>query len=322
MTKIRKVFFNEKFVNEADAKVSIYDSSLMFGDMVFEMTRSFNKKQFKLEEHIDRLLIGLKILRIPIKYTKKQIINFCYKTIEKNQGAMKSDGEDRRMIDVSRGVLDIYKGVKNLHTGPNMIIADFPLRWTVEGMGKLFDKGINAVTTPQRAIPSEYMDPKIKNRSRLFYLTANIEASQIRGENNWPILLSSNGYVTEGTGDNFFIVKDGKVLTPYGKDILRGISRDYVLNDLCNQLKVKSFEKNIEPYDVYTSDEAFMTGTPFCMLPVTSFNGIKIGGGNRGKIFNKLLEIWSENVSLDIEKQIKKWNNKKKPKISPYSFRK
>ena len=178
------------------------------------------------------------------------------------------------------------------------------------------------MTTPQRAIPSEYMDPKIKNRSRLFYLTANIEASQIRGENNWPILLSSNGYVTEGTGDNFFIVKDGKVLTPYGKDILRGISRDYVLNDLCNQLKVKSFEKNIEPYDVYTSDEAFMTGTPFCMLPVTSFNGIKIGGGNRGKIFNKLLEIWSENVSLDIEKQIKKWNNKKKPKISPYSFRK
>lgn len=322
MTKIRKVFFNEKFVNEADAKVSIYDSSLMFGDMVFEMTRSFNKKQFKLEEHIDRLLIGLKILRIPIKYTKKQIINFCYKTIEKNQGAMKSDDEDRLMIDVSRGVLDIYKGVKNLHTGPNMIIADFPLRWTVEGMGKLFDKGINAVTTPQRAIPSEYMDPKIKNRSRLFYLTANIEASQIRGENNWPILLSSNGYVTEGTGDNFFIVKDGKVLTPYGKDILRGISRDYVLNDLCNQLKVKSFEKNIEPYDVYTSDEAFMTGTPFCMLPVTSFNGIKIGGGNRGKIFNKLLEIWSENVSLDIEKQIKKWNNKKKPKISPYSFRK
>lgn len=324
MSKIRKVFFNGKFVNEAEAKVSIYDSSLMFGDMVFEMTRSFNKKQFKLEEHVDRLLIGLKILRIPLKYSKKQIINFCHKTIEKNQDVMKSNDEDRLMIDVSRGILDIYKSVKNLHSGPNLIIADFPLKWTVQGMGVLFDQGINAVTTPQRAIPSEYMDPKIKNRSRIFYLNANIEASQLKGKNNWPILLSANGYITEGTGDNFFIVKDGKVLTPFGKDILRGISRDYVLNDLCEQLKIKSYEKNIEPYDVYTADEAFMTGTPFCMLPVTSFNGLKIGNGNRGKIFNKLLKTWSENVSVDIEKQIKNWNktNKKnKPKVSPYGFK-
>ena len=168
MKKTRKVFFNEKFVNESEAKVSIYDSSLMFGDMVFEMTRSFNKKQFKLEEHIERLMIGLKILRIPIKYSKKQIIKFCHQTIEKNKDVMKSDDEDRLMIDASRGILDIYKGVKDLHSGPNLIIADFPLRWTVQGMDNLFDEGINAVITPQRAIPSEYMDPKIKNRSRLF----------------------------------------------------------------------------------------------------------------------------------------------------------
>ena len=322
--KDRLVFFNGKFVKENEAKVSIYDSALMFGDMVFEMTRSFNKKQFMLEEHIDRLLIGLKILRIPLKYSKKQIINFCHETIEKNRDAMGTDDEDRLMIDVSRGVLDIYKGVEGLSHGANLIIANFPLKWTVQGMGKLFNLGINAVVTPQRAIPSQYMDPKIKNRSRLFYLNANIEASQLKGKNNWPILLDVNGYITEGTGDNFFIVKNNKVLTPFGKDILRGISRNYVLNNLCEQLNIESAEANIEPYDLYTADEAFMTGTPFCMLPVTRFNDLQIGNGKRGKIFNKLLNQWSKNVGVDIEKQIKMWNKNKlknKLKVSPYSFK-
>jgi len=227
------------------------------------------------------------------------------------------------MIDVSRGLLGIYNGIEGLHSGPNLIIADFPLRWTVRNMGKLFDNGINAVITSQRAIPSMFMDPKIKNRSRLFYLTANIEASLFKGENNWALLLDTNGFISEGTGDNFFIVKDNKVFTPKGKDILRGISRDYVINQLCKKLKIEVYEKNFEPYDVYAADEAFMTGTPFCMLPVTSLNGLKIGDGARGKIFNKLLSRWNKNVGLDIELQIKNWDKKNKKDISgvtPYKF--
>lgn len=176
-SKNRLVFFNEKFIPENEAKISIYDSALMFGDMIFEMTRSFKGKQFLLDKHVDRLLLGIKILRVPFKYTKKQVINFCYDTIEKNKYAFEKDDEHRLMIDVSRGLLGIYNGIEGLHSGPNLVIADFPLRWTVRNMGKLFDNGINAVITSQRAIPSMFMDPKIKNRSRLFYLTANIEAS-------------------------------------------------------------------------------------------------------------------------------------------------
>ncbi len=325
MKKNRLVFFNGKFVPEKEAKVSIYDSSLMFGDMVFEMTRSFNNNQFLLEKHIDRLLVGLKILRIPIKYNKSEIINLCNETIEKNREAMDEDDEDRLMIDVSRGLLGIYNSIEDLHKGPNLIIANFPLRWTVAGMGKLFDTGINAVVTSQRAIPSMYMDPKIKNRSRLFYLMANIEVSQFKGENNWALLLDSNGFISEGSGDNFLIVKDKKVITPQGKDILRGISRDYVINTLCKELDIEVEEKNIEPYDVHSADEAFMTGTPFCMLPVTSFNGLKVGDGKRGEIFNKILSKWSENTGVDIENQIKKWNakdeNKKDNRVTPYKFK-
>jgi branched-chain amino acid aminotransferase len=321
----RLVSFNGELVPETEAKVSIYDSALMFGDMVFEMTRSFNKEQFKLEDHISRLYTGLKILRIPLELTQTQMIDECYKTIDANDHLFEQDDEHRLMIDVSRGLLGIYQDIPGLRKGPNVIIADFPLRWTVANMGKLFEKGINMVITSQRAIPSSLMDPKIKNRSRLFYLMANIEASQFSGENNWALLLGLDGFITEGTGDNFFIVKDGVVITPEGRDILRGISREYVISELCPALGIPVIEKNIEPYDVYTADEAFITGTPFCMLPVTSLNSLKVGSGQVGDIFSKIISLWSKNLNLDIIGQIQQWDAKRSKSNNidaptPYSF--
>lgn len=304
----RTVYFNGTLIPENEAKISIYDSALMFGDMVFEMTRSFKKKQFKLQEHIERLYAGLKILRIPMTMSPGELEKACQQTIDANDHLFTQDDEHRLMIDVSRGILGIYHGIHGLHKGTNVIIADFPLRWTVAGMGVLFDQGINAVITSQRAIPATLMDPKIKNRSRLFYLTANIEAGQVAGENNWALLLDTDGFVAEGTGDNFFIVKNDCVITPEGRNILRGISRQYVMDELCPACGYRVVEKNIEPYDVYLADEAFMTGTPFCMLPVTSLNGNKIGSGKVGPVFQKLLQLWGQNTGVDIRAQIQKWN--------------
>ena len=315
---------NGKLIPETEAKLSIYDSALMYGDMVFEMTRSFNKKQFKIRDHIDRLYVGLKILRIPITLTKEEMELHCYETIEANEHLFNDDDEHRLMIDVSRGLLGIYQGIEGLHKGANIIIADFPLRWTVSNMGHELEKGINAVIPSQRAMSASLMDPKIKNRSRLFYLMANIEASQFEGEDNWALLLDTDGFISEGTGDNFFIIKDNVVITPEGRNILRGISRDYVMNTLCKQLKIKVIEKNIEPYDVYTADEAFMTGTPFCMLPVTSLNGLIIGNGKVGSIFNSILNKWSKNTGIDIKAQIQNWNKSDISSFNssptPYSF--
>jgi branched-chain amino acid aminotransferase len=219
--------------------------------------------------------------------------------------------------------LSIYRQVFDGDLEPTVIVADFPLKWTVSGMGELFSTGINAVIPSQRAIPAHLMDPKIKNRSRLFYQMANIEVSLFKGENNWALLLDTDGNVSEGTGDNFFIVKNETIYSPRGRNILRGISRDYIF-ELCDELKLKYEEKDIEPYDVYTADEAFMTGTPFCMLPVTSLNSLKIGDGARGLIFEKLLKRWSDNVGLDIEKQIKEFNreiNVSESGASPYKFK-
>jgi branched-chain amino acid aminotransferase len=322
----RLVYFNGKLVPETEAKISIYDSALMFGDMVFEMTRSFNKNQFKLREHIERLYSGLKILRIPLEMTPEQMLKACQETIEANDYLFKADDEHRLMIDVSRGLLGIYQGIEGLHKGSNVIIADFPLRWTVVGMGELFKTGINAVVTSQRAIPATLLDPKIKNRSRIHYLMANIEASQIEGNNNWALMLDPDGYIAEGTGDNFFIVKNGVVITPEGRNILRGISRAYVIEELCPQLGMPVIEKNIEIYDVLTADEAFMTGTPFCMLPVTSLNGSNIGSGKIGEVFNQLLHRWGKNTDVDIVKQIQAWDSERGEQLgsdapTPYRFK-
>ena len=163
----RVVYFNGAFVPESEAKISVYDSALMFGDMVFEMTRSFGKRQFKLREHLERLYTGIKILRIPGIMTIEEMERACLETIERNDHLFAADDEHRLMIDVSRGLLGIYQGTVGLPRGPNVIIADFPLRWTVAGMGELFDIGINAVITSQRALPGNLLDPKIKNRSRI-----------------------------------------------------------------------------------------------------------------------------------------------------------
>ena len=151
-----------------------------------------------------------------------------------------------------------------------------------------------------------------------------MEAALFKGNNNWALMLDTDGFIAEGSGDNFFIVKDGVVISPEGRNILRGISRSYVMNELCRKLKIKAIEKNIEPFDVYEADEAFITGTPFCMLPVTSLNSIKIGNGKVGKTFEKILKLWSKEQKVDIKKQIQNWDKvSKKNKTrttTPYKF--
>lgn len=323
MADQRVVWMNGRFVPENEARISIYDSALMFGDMVFEMTRSFNKRQFKLREHLERLYASMRYVHIPQPMPLDEMEEKVEETIEANEPAFAADDEHRIMINVSRGILGIYEGVGGLEPGPTVVIADFPLRWTVASMGTLFDTGINAVIPSQRAIPASLLEPKVKNRSRLHYMMANIEASHWPGENNWALLLDPDGFVAEGTGDNFFIVKDRKIITPEGRNILRGISRDYIF-ELAGQLGLECVERNIEPFDVLDADEAFMTGTPFCMLPVSALNATPIGKEPMGPVTRLLLDSWGDSVGVDIPGQIKAWeadNDGARNKVTPYSFK-
>ncbi len=319
----RIVYMNGKFIPEKDAKISIYDSALMFGDMVFDMTRSYNQKQFQLKKHIERLFRSMKSAEISIDLSPEELENACLETIEKNTPFFEPHDEHRLMINVSRGPLSIYSDIFDGNLEPTITIADFPLKFTVRGMDKLFENGINAIVTSQRVIPEELLDPKIKNRSRMFYMMANIEVSKHNGENNWALLLDPDDNVAEGTGANFFIVKDGILYTPEPRNILVGISRAYIF-ELSKQLGIEYIEKNLKINDIIDSDEAFFTGTPFAMLPITSINGKKIGDGNKGKIFLKLIQEWSKNVGVDIPKQIKDFNKEIKELSgpTPYKFSK
>lgn len=319
----RLVYWNGRLIPESEARLSIYDSALMFGDMVFEMTRSFNSVQFKLREHLERLYASMMAVCLPPPIPIEKMERAVNETIEANLPALADDDECRVMIDVSRGLLSIYEGIGGVDSGPNVIIAVFPLRWTVAGMGRLFDSGINAVVPSQRAIPAYLLDPKIKNRSRLQYLMANIEVSRFRGEDNWALLLDPDGLVAEGTGDNFFIVRDGRLITPEGRNILRGVSRAYVIEELAPALGLEAVEQDIEIYDVMTAQEAFMTGTPFCLLPVCRLNGQPIGEGRMGPVTRELLDKWSSKVDLDIARQIQGWDKQGGSLAggaTPYSF--
>ena len=323
-SKERVVWWNGKLVPESEARLSIYDSALMFGDMVFEMTRSFRKKQFKLREHLERLSASIKYLEIPVEMSIDEMEKHCSEVIEANDHLFSPDDEHRLMIDVSRGLLSIYQDVVGISKRSNVIIADFPLRWTVKGMGKLYDEGVDAVIPAQRTIPASLLEQKVKNRNRLHFLMANIQVSRYEGKNAWALLLDPDGFIAEGTGDNFFIVKDGKLFTPEPRNILRGISRRYIMEELCPQLGLECHEENLEVYDVVTADEAFYTATPFCIMPATKINGLEIGDGKVGDITKKLLDQWGKNVGVDIVQQIKKWNAQDTLREgngpSPYSF--
>ena len=308
----RKVWINGELRPESEAVVSVYDSAMMFGDTVFEMTRSFNGKQFKLKEHINRLFNSAKHLRIPIPLTPEELETACLLT----QMANPFDFEDehRLMINVTRGVLPMYSETGN--PGTNVIITDFPLRWTVAGMGKLFDDGINAVTPSQRAIPASLLEPKVKNRSRIHYLMANIQTAQMKGSNNWAVMLDPDGHIAEGPGWNFFIVCGGQLETPRTTNILNGISRQYVMD------MATAYSTNLNEHDIIArAEEAFITATPFCMLPVTSFNGVPIGDGKVGPTYKRILENWGTNVGVDIKAQIKSWDSGAKEGASAYGFK-
>lgn len=291
---MRLIWKNGQILPESEAVFSIYDSCMMFGDCVFEMCRSFNKEHFKLDDHMDRLIKSARMLRIPLDMSNIELVHICNQITEANITEFEDDDEYRLMIDVTRGLLPRYKSVGEL--GTNIIISIFPLRWATEGLGKYFDTGIPCFTPSQRQIPAHLLDPKIKHRSRMHFRMA-------LNEGDWPLLLDPDGFISEGPGYNFFIVKDGLVTSTEPRNILRGISREYIY-------EIYDFvEENIEPYDVYEAEEAFITGTPFCMLPVTSLNGIQIGDGKPGIMFNSLLDTWSENVKVDIKKQIQEWDN-------------
>jgi len=300
----RKVWWNGQLIDESEAKLSIYDSALMYGDMVFEMMRTFNRQTFKLEEHLKRLYNSLEILGMYADYLSPDQILMAHENLLQWHISNFPDEEEwRTLINVSRGILPIYQ---NLIGGgeSNIIIACFPLRYVLKDKSWVYTKGIDLIVPSQRAIPEYLLDPKIKSRSRQHYKVADLEVAR-QNKEDFALLLDPDGFIAEGTGSNIFIIKNEKIYTPEGRNCLRGISRKFII-EMCYMKGIECTEKNLTLYDAITADEIFMTCTPYCMIPVRSVNGHPIKCV--GNLTRYLMDNWIKYVRVDFVKQAERWD--------------
>ena len=296
----RLVYFNGDFVPEDEARISIFDSALMYGDMVFEMTRSFGQKPYRLRHHLERLYASIKYAEIDLEMTIDEMEAATHETIARNRDALGSY-DFQIMHDVTRGVMGLYAELVREGATPIVTINVIPLIRHIGSLAEKFTTGAHFVIPQQRSVPARYIDPKAKNRSRIFYKIAEVQAGRME-EGASALLTDERGFVTEGTGNNFFMVKDGVITTPKPHDILRGVSRGACM-ELAEKLGNPVIEADIEPYDVRAADEAWFTSTTICMIPITRFNFQTVGDGVPGPVYKQLLAAWSEEVGVDIAGQ-------------------
>lgn len=295
---MRKVWHNGIFKDERDAVYSAYSSPLMFADMAFEMCRTFNRKTFKLQEHLDRLAMSCKILEID--YDVQDLYDEHEKLLKWHIKEFPEVEEWRTLINVDRGILPLYQEMLGDEGKPNVMITCFPLSYITKGMSWVYD-GVKAIVPSQRALPHHLLDSRLKTRSRQHLKMANLEIEKI-DKHAFPLLLDPDGFVAESTGSNFFIVKNGSAYTPFGRNCLRGISRGFI-----DEIYV-TVERDITIFDVITSDEAFFTNTPYAIIPCTSVNGHPIGNGQVGPVTMQITQTWIDSVGCDFISQMRRWD--------------
>lgn len=304
---MRTVYLNGAFLPESEAKVSAYDLGVMQAAAVFDMTRSFNGVHFRLAEHLDRLEGSCHVLGFPVPDRKEVEEAIGQLTILNDHGP----GEEHRLlIMVSPGPSKMYRAIAGDH--PTMLITDFPLRYTTAGLGRQFAEGGSAMISTVRQVPDDCVPSHIKHRSRLHFYRAKQEA--IQNGVDWAILLDREFQVAECPGANVFIVEDhgrspsGTQLIACSGSCLPGISRQTVLNLALMTWNGYYEERHCGVQHLFGAREIFVTGTPFCLLPITRLNGNPVGDGKPGPIYQRLLSAWSEMVGVDIAGQIKAWD--------------
>lgn len=296
-------YHNGAMVPLSDLRVSIFDSVVMMGDMVYEMTRTFAHKPFLLDRHLDRLQTSMAMAEIDCGLSRQELETLSLNVLEANLPFLESELDFVIRHDISRGPVSYYHRYLPGQVCPTVIISCYPLVELIARVAQAFDTGVHAVVPVQQAIPSRYLDPKAKTRSRLHYQMANLQASRV-DPNAWAVMVDERGCLAEGTSSNFFLVRDGVIYSPESHNILRGVSRSYVA-ELAADLGYGFEERSFEPYDVLTADEAFFTASTFCLVPATRFNCRPIGDGVVGPVVKALLAGWGRRVGVDIVAQAK-----------------
>ena len=279
----RLVYIDGKFYPASEAKISVFDHGLLYGDGVFEGIRVYNGLVFKLKEHIDRLYDSAKIIKLNIPMTKEEMMRAVLETLKVNRIR---DGYVR--IVVTRGVGDLGLDPRKCPKPTVIIIADAIQIYDREAK----ERGLRAIISSVRRDPVDATTHEAKTLNYLNSILAKIEANDAGVDE--AIMLDHRGLVSEGTGDNIFIVKDGKIYTPpRAAGILPGITRARVIQ-LCRELGYEVYEKDITVAELLTADEVFVTGTAAEITPITVINGRPIGDGRPGPITRRLMEEFSK----------------------------
>lgn len=293
------VFLNGTLVPRDEAKISVFDSAVMLGDTVTESTRTFAHRLFKLDDHIKRLYRSLKITRINPGMTPDEMTALSLRVLDANRHLL-GPGDDCWLVhNISRGQ-SVAGADPTVQRSPATIIV-FTQPMILSDWARFYVEGCHAVTPMSRATPSQALDARIKNRSRMAYTLAEIEVKLVDPQAQ-SVLLDIHGNIAENKGGNFFVVSDGVLKTPLTGNALAGISRATVL-ELAARHGIPVRECDLQPYDAYTADEAFFSSTPYCIMPATRFNGLPVGDGKVGPITRRLLAAWSELVGVDIVDQ-------------------
>ena len=298
MSESRMAYFNGSLVPETEARISVFDSALIYGDVVFEVTRTFGGKPFRLRQHLERLYASMRLAEIECGLTIDEMEAATHETIEANRDQFTDDLDFQITHNVSPGPLGIYRSVFPHGMQPTIVINCFSLAWRMVKMAPLYKTGVHGVVPSQRAVPAQYVDPKVKSRSRIYYIRAEHQAHRIDPD-GWAVLLDGDGYIAEGVGSNVFLIHDGALYSPEGRNILRGVTRNCIL-ELASEAGIPVHERNLEPYDLHNADESFFTSTTTCIMPMTSFEGYPVGDGTPGPITKRLIGAFSALVGLDI----------------------
>lgn len=278
-----KIYIDGKYYDESEAKVSVLDHGLLYGDGVFEGIRAYNGKIFQLEEHIDRLFDSAKYIMLNMQWTKEEVIQACIDTCKENN---LTDGYIRLII--TRGVGDLGLDATKCEK-PTLIIIAATIQLYSE---ELYNEGLSIITVPTRRNIPEAVNPCIKSLNYLNNVLAKIEATMCGF--NEAIMLDNHGIVAECTGDNIFVIKDGKLITPPGfVGALKGITRNVIM-ELAEKNGVPASEEKFTRFEVYTADEVFLTGTAAEVVPVVTVDSRKIGNGKPGPVTLKLIQKFRE----------------------------
>jgi branched-chain amino acid aminotransferase len=294
----RIAYFNGRFVPEREVLVPFRDRGFKYGDAVFDTTRTFGHRVFKLAEHVDRLYKSLRYLRIDPGVPAEKMVAITEEVLRRNVPLLEPDDDYWVTQRVSRG-LDLSAREIWPQEGATVIVECVPL--PLRERAPLYRDGIRVMTPSIRRTPPEALSPRVKTHNYLNLIAGGLEV-QAQDPGAWALLLDTNGNLGEGLGSNIFLAQKGVLLTPREQTVLSGISRETVI-DLAREAGLTVIEKDIDLYDAYNADEAFLTSTSLCICPISTVNGAKIGSAVPGPITRQLTEAYCRYVDFDFVAQ-------------------